>query len=154
MDSSGSGSILNKITGAIKPESTSVAESHSGAEQDRHASHFGLGHDGLARIKQAASAPGVGAEQDRYGAHFGLDAQTVQRAKDAILSSGVGGAEQDRYQAKFGLGHDGLARVKALTEQKGVGAEQDRYEGHFAIDPAKLDKALDTAKETFSFSKK
>lgn len=118
----------------------------SGAEQDRHGSHFGLGYDGLERLRRAAAAKGTGAEQDRYGAHFTMDEQAVQQARDAMFRSGASGAEQDRYQARFGLGYDGIQRVKALAARKGVGAEQERYQGHFGLDDAKVEKAMDQVK--------
>lgn len=114
----------------------------SGAEQDRHASHFGLGADGLARAQQLAGTKGVGAEQDRYGDHFSAGAEKMGTAMSGAMSGafqGTSGAEQDRHEGHFGLGADGLAKVQKLAETKGTGAEQDRYGDHFsgALDAAK-----------------
>jgi hypothetical protein len=103
----------------------------SGAEQDRYASHFSLGADGLARIQRRLSTPGVGAEQDRYALHFGgLDAQKIKAAAGKVFQ-GAPGAEQDVHAGHFGLGNDGLERVKEVVKKQGVGAEQDRYAAYF-----------------------
>lgn len=116
---------MDAVTGspASKPE-----PKVGGSEVDTYGSHFGLGNDGLARVKQAASMRGEGAEQDIWAGKMGLlDGQRIQQAKDAMFNSGTSGAEQDRYQARFGLGNDGLERVKALAATKGSGSEVDRY---------------------------
>ncbi|KAF2016788.1 hypothetical protein BU24DRAFT_423136 [Aaosphaeria arxii CBS 175.79] len=55
-----------------------------GAEQDRHASHFGLGADGWARARELARAQGVGAEQDRYGSHFSINKSSIDKAAQSI----------------------------------------------------------------------
>lgn len=98
----------------------------SGAEQDRYASHFGIGSGGLERIKQAASYKGSGAEQDRYESHFHVDQERVKEAAHKILHSNGSGAEQDRWASHFGLGADGWERAKRLAATKGEGAEQVR----------------------------
>lgn len=109
----------------------------SGAEQDRYAAHFGIGTEGLDRIKQAALTKGTGAEQDRYQAHFGLDEDRVKAAAQSLINAKGEGAEQDRHAAHFGLGADGWARAKELAKAKGVGAEQVRptSTGIIKIDP-------------------
>ena len=106
---------------APKPQRRSFG---SGAEQDRYASHFGIGTEGLERLKELASYKGDGAEQDRYKSHFSLDSDRVRAAADSILHAKGAGAEQDRYESRFGLGNDGWERAKRLAEFKGMGAEQ------------------------------
>jgi hypothetical protein len=106
MNSGAQGSYVNKIKDTAQDTVNIIAGNAdvksqslgwvSGAEHDRQSSHFGLGHDGLQRVRQAASTNGIGAEQDRYAAHFSLDTQKVQQAKDAVFNSGTSGAEQDR----------------------------------------------------------
>lgn len=100
----------------------------SGAEQDRYASHFGIGDAGVEQIKDAAkkiaSYKGEGAEQDRYGSHFSLDQQQVKKAAHSMMDAQGSGAEQDRYAGHFGLGADGLAQARRLAAAKGEGAEQ------------------------------
>lgn len=96
----------------------------SGAEQDRYGSHFGIGSDGMNRIKQAANYKGVGAEQDRYQSHFSLDQEQVKAAAQSLLHAKGTGAEQDRHASHFGLGNDGWERAKELAKSQGVGAEQ------------------------------
>ena len=127
---------MDAVTGssASKPE-----PKVGGSEVDTYGSHFGLGNDGLARVKQAASMKGEGAEQDIWAGKMGLlDEQRIQQAKDAMFNSGTSGAEQDRYQARFGLGNDGLERVKALAATKGSGSEVDRYVSSDTLLPSRL----------------
>lgn len=101
-----------------------------GAEQDRYASHFGVGDSAKESIKEGvrefANQKGSGAEQDRYASHFSLSEDPVRRAATWLANQqeGASGAEQDRYGGWFGLGHDGWARARSLAEGKGVGAEQ------------------------------
>ena len=96
----------------------------SGAEQDRHESHFGIGTDGLDRLKKFADLKGVGSEQDRYQAHFGFDQDKVKDATQNLLNRKGSGSEVDRYESHFGLGNDGWERAKKLASMKGVGSEQ------------------------------
>ncbi|KAF2464565.1 uncharacterized protein BDR25DRAFT_242083 [Lindgomyces ingoldianus] len=96
----------------------------SGAEQDRYGSHFGVGHDGIEKMKHVAEFKGTGAEQERYESHFGLDQDKVKAATHDLLHRNGSGAEQDRYEGHFGLGADGVERAKQLASMKGVGAEQ------------------------------
>jgi hypothetical protein len=90
--------------------------------------YFTTGHDGLERLRRAAATKGPGAEQDVYAGKFSIDPKDIRKARDALISSvfqsGASGAEQDRYNARFGLGYDGLQRIQALAQTKGVGAEQ------------------------------
>lgn len=101
-----------------------------GAEQDRYASHFGVGEAAKERVKEGvkefANQKGSGAEQDRYASHFSLDQDPVRRAATWLANQqgGASGAEQDRYGGWFGLGADGWARARKLAETPGVGAEQ------------------------------
>jgi hypothetical protein len=100
----------------------------SGAEQDRYESHFGVGSDGLNRVKKAAAEwKGSGAEQDRYQMHFGLDEDKVKAAAQHLLNFKGEGAEQDRHASHFGLGADGWARARLMAQHMGPGAEQVRY---------------------------
>ncbi|KIW08978.1 uncharacterized protein PV09_00886 [Verruconis gallopava] len=142
-------SVADNVTENTIPSPSRKLSFGSGAEQDRYAAHFGLGHDGLERIRRAASSKGIGAEQDRYASHFSLEEAKIRQAKEAIFNSGASGAEQDRYEARFGLGYDGLQRLKALVRSEGVGAEQDRYDGHFGLDESKVEKALEGLKSSF-----
>lgn len=102
-----------------------TSSKQSFAEQDRYASHFSIGEDRLAHLKDSAlNMKGSGAEQDRYQAHFGLDEDKVKAAARHLLDVKGTGAEQDRHAAHFGLGADGWARAHAIANMKGVGAEQ------------------------------
>ena len=95
---------------------TSGFNQGSGAEQDRYDSHFGVGTEGLDRMKQAALAKGEG--------HFSLDHDNVKQAAQSIVNAKGSGAEQDTHAAHFGLGADGWARAQQLAQTQGVGAEQ------------------------------
>ena len=103
-----------------------------GAEQDRYASHFGVGDSAKNSIKEGvkefASQKGSGAEQDRYAQHFSLHEDPVRAAATWLANQqgGSSGAEQDRYGGWFGLGHDGWARARKLADTPGLGAEQVR----------------------------
>lgn len=103
-----------------------------GAEQDRYASHFGVGEAGMDRAKEGLKSfvnqKGEGAEQDRYNSHFGLREDPVLAAATwlAKQQNGSSGAEQDRWGGHFGLGADGWARAKKMAETPGTGAEQVR----------------------------
>jgi hypothetical protein len=122
--------VLRSATGFASSEDSSAQTSQTGvhgSEQDRYASHFGLGNDGLKRVQQLGAKQGLGAEQDVHAAHLSFDKQKIQEAKDAMFKSGHSGAAQDRYQGRFGFGNDGLDRVKAIASTKGVGSEQERY---------------------------
>ena len=88
---------LNSVTGGGSTASTTTPQKlgKSGSEVDTYESHFGLGADGLARVKQAASFQGVGAEQEIHNKNMNLlDEQKVQQAKHAMFHSGQSGAEQ------------------------------------------------------------
>jgi hypothetical protein len=117
-----------KATATVSTTNTNPITSRfsSGAEQDRYAGHFGIGAEGLDRLKHAAMAKGTGAEQDRYQAHFGLDEDRVKAAAQSLVNAKGTGAEQDRHAAHFGLGADGWERAKELARTQGVGAEQVR----------------------------
>lgn len=95
-----------------------------GSETNRY--FTGLGADGKERLKQLANTQGIGAEQDRHASHFGLDEQKINQMKDALFRRKGLGAEQDVHGGHFSLGHDGLQHVKRLANTKGVGAEQVR----------------------------
>ncbi|KAF2670413.1 hypothetical protein BT63DRAFT_237567 [Microthyrium microscopicum] len=112
----------------------------SGAEQDRYGSFFGLGSDGLARIRKAATYQGVGAEQDRYGSHFSLDSKQVRKAADSVLQSGRSAVHKDITNGNHWLGYDGRQVMKGLLNTGGVGAEQERYGAHFGVDSANVRK--------------
>jgi len=103
----------------------------------------GLGADGKERLKQLANKQGVGAEQDRHASHFGLDEQKIHQFKNALFSRKGLGAEQDVHGGHFTLGHDGMQHVKRLAKTKGVGAEQDRYDGHFGMSDATAQSVKD-----------
>ncbi|KAF2280457.1 uncharacterized protein EI97DRAFT_430177 [Westerdykella ornata] len=118
----------------------------SGAEQDRYEAHFGLGSDGLEKIKKVATMKGVGAEQDRYRSHFGLDEERVRAAARSILMAKGEGGEQDRYAMHFGLGADGWARAREMAKAKGEGAEQELYHSHLSLDKT-AEKAAHDIKE-------
>lgn len=110
---------------ATRKASNATSKFGSGSEVDRYESHFGIGSDGIERMKKAATDfKGVGAEQDRYQSHFGLDADKVQEAAKSILNAKGDGAEQDRHGSHFGLGADGWERAKQLARMQGEGAEQ------------------------------
>jgi hypothetical protein len=98
--------------------------SGSGSEVDRLESHFGLGEDGIARVKRMAEMEGTGAEQDRYGGHFGIDEQKIKDAAAALSERKGSGAEQDVHAARFELGNDGIQQVRKLVGAQGVGSEQ------------------------------
>ncbi|KAJ4287557.1 hypothetical protein N0V90_012260 [Kalmusia sp. IMI 367209] len=124
-----------------------------GAEQDRYASHFGVGEAGKERIKDGfkefVNHKGSGAEQDRYASHFSINEDPVRAATQWLVnkSNGSSGAEQDRWGGHFGLGADGWARAKKLAETQGVGAEQDRYASHFSVDTGSVKRAALSVEE-------
>ncbi|KAF1952040.1 hypothetical protein CC80DRAFT_185204 [Byssothecium circinans] len=113
---------------ASSPPTSNTPRTGPGAEQERHASHFSIGQEGLDKIKDAASRAahykGVGAEQDRYAAHFSPDHEVVNKTVQSLLNAKAQGAEQDRWGIHFGLGADGWERAKRLAAAKGAGAEQ------------------------------
>jgi hypothetical protein len=106
-----------KITSGASKVSTGP-----GAEQDRYASYFNYGADGLKRL---ATAKGSGAEQDRYSAHFGLGPSASEKASDALING--------HLMKNAWLGHDGKQRMLHLVSKQGVGAEQDRHDAHFGL---------------------
>ena len=113
---------------ASSPPTSNVPRTAPGAEQDRYASHFSIGQEGLDHIKDGASKilnyKGAGAEQDRYASHFSPDHEVVNKAVQSLLNAKAEGAEQDRWGMHFGLGADGWERAKRLAAAKGAGAEQ------------------------------
>jgi hypothetical protein len=72
----------------------------SGAEQDRYASHFGIGEAGVDKIREvaykAATYKGEGAEQDRWATHFHLDQEKVVAAAQSMMNAKGNGSEQVR----------------------------------------------------------
>jgi hypothetical protein len=114
----------------------------SGAEQDRHDSHFGLGPD---TVKSATSRLntinlGSGAEQDRHDSHFGLGENNPMRTVASTFTENSGsGAEQDRHESHFGLGannpiKDAVSKFNSSRFGRGSsGSEQDRYDSHFSV---------------------
>lgn len=121
----------NKPTpAASSPPTANTPRMGPGAEQERYASHFSIGTEGLDQIKQAGiralNFKGEGAEQDRYAKHFSGDNDVVRKAAQSILRAKAAGAEQDRWENHFGLGYDGWQRARTLALARGSGAEQVR----------------------------
>lgn len=112
-----------------------------GAEQERYATHFSIGKEGLNQAKEgldhlrdatsdaahkAVNYKGDGAEQDRYGAHFthqSPDNHVVRQTALSILAAKAKG-EEPSWPISYGLGADGWERAQRLAFVKGTGAEQ------------------------------
>jgi hypothetical protein len=63
-----------------------------------------LGKDTGEKIEKLLQTSGSGAEQERHESHFGLENDQLNAAKEAILKAKGEGAEHDIYKNKFGLG--------------------------------------------------
>jgi len=91
------------------------------------------------------------AEQDRYGAKFGVNDRTLNSNLSSAKSKLSPSRLPDYSKSTWGLGHDGQHRLLHLASQKGVGAEQDRYDTHFGyVESKRIQSALDSIKDMFN----
>ncbi|CAI6327522.1 unnamed protein product [Periconia digitata] len=129
---------------ASSPPTANTPSTGPGAEQERYASHFSIGKEGLEQVKDAASKAanykGEGAEQDRYAAHFSPNHHAVAEAAAGLLKAKASGKEPS-WPISYGLGFDGWERAKRMALLKGDGAEQDRLASHFSVDQDSIRKA-------------
>ncbi|RDW69200.1 hypothetical protein BP6252_08220 [Coleophoma cylindrospora] len=128
--------ISQKLSDATKMLTGAFTSKTSGAEQDRHASHFSNG-----AIPKPDFFNSSGAEQDRHASHLStgplqdkvqaLDNTASHFSLDAMkyqpISPNGSAAEQDRYAAHLSTG---AAPKPDFSNTSG--AEQDRYGSHFS----------------------
>jgi hypothetical protein len=137
--------IGEKAADKIKDATSGFRGTGTGAEQDRLGAHLGgMGAEAANKAKAAASnVTGTGAEQDRYASHFSLDMGSVSAVAQNILNA----AENAIGQGNTGntsrpwMGYDGQQRWLRMASTKGVGAEQDRFGGHFGVDKKSIQNA-------------